>query len=153
MNRGIVAGGVAGAVGTLALDVVSYGDMLARGRAASELPGRAAARLAGTARITLGPADDPRTANRAAALGAVLGYATGVAVGSALGLVWRRPARSRLRRGLVAGTVAMVTANSPMVAQGLTDPRTWGVAGWVSDIVPHVAYGLAAAVTYDTITA
>jgi hypothetical protein len=46
----------------------------------------------------------------------------------------------------------MAAANGPMVAQGLTDPRTWGVAGWVSDVVPHVAYGLATAVTYRAVT-
>jgi hypothetical protein len=39
-----------------------------------------------------------------------------------------------------------------MVAQGLTDPREWGTAGWISDIVPHVAYGIVTARTYEAIT-
>jgi hypothetical protein len=36
----------------------------------------------------------------------------------------------------------MVGANGPMIVLGVTDPRTWGIAGWVSDVVPHVAYGV-----------
>ena len=47
MKPGVAAGAVAGAVGTLTLDVLSYGDMLLTGRAPSALPGQAAARLAG----------------------------------------------------------------------------------------------------------
>jgi hypothetical protein len=153
VKPGIRAGAIAGAVGTLALDVVSYGDMLARGRAASDLPAQAAAKVAETVGVDLGPADDPRTPNRRAAFGAILGYSTGVAVGAVLGGAWRfRRQTSTTRRGLTAAALAMAAANGPMVAQGLTDPRTWGVAGWVSDVVPHVAYGLATAVTYRAVT-
>jgi hypothetical protein len=148
MERGLIAGAIAGAVGTLALDVVSYLDMLARGRPASSLPGEAAARLASTVGIELGPEDDPATENRKTALGAVLGYSTGVAVGAAYGLLFRR----HRRRGLVLGAAAMALANGPMVAQGLTDPRTWGVAGWISDIVPHAAYGIVTTRVLDRIT-
>jgi hypothetical protein len=145
---------VAGAVGTLALDVVSYGDMLVQGRAASDLPAQAAARVAEQAGIDLGPDDDPRTPNRRSAFGAILGYTTGVALGAVLGSAWRwRKRTSTTRRGLAAAGIAMVAANGPMVAQGLTDPRTWGARGWASDIVPHVAYGLATAATYRMITA
>lgn len=153
MKPGIAAGAVAGAVGTLALDVVSYADMLLTARSASDLPGRAAARLVETVGIDLGDDDDPRAANRRTALGAILGYSTGVAIGGVLGLAWRRhPERPAARRGLGAAATAMVVANGPMVAQGLTDPRTWGARGWASDIVPHVAYGVAAAATYRAVT-
>lgn len=153
MKPGIRAGAIAGAVGTLALDIVSYGDMLARGRAASDLPAQAAAKVAETAGIDLGPADDPRTPNRRAAFGAILGYTTGVAIGAVLGGAWRfRKGTSTTRRGLTAAGIAMAAANGPMVAQGLTDPRTWGVAGWVSEVVPHVAYWLATAVTFRAVT-
>jgi hypothetical protein len=27
-----------------------------------------------------------------------------------------------------------------MTALGVTDPRTWPVSSWVTDIVPHLAY-------------
>jgi hypothetical protein len=35
-----------------------------------------------------------------------------------------------------------------MIWVTVTDPRTWGAAGWVSDLLPHLAYGLAAATAY-----
>jgi len=44
----------------------------------------------------------------------------------------------------VAATLA---GSGPLVAAGLTDPREWGAVGWLSDIVPHAAYGAAAAAT------
>lgn len=28
-----------------------------------------------------------------------------------------------------------------MTLLGVTDPRTWSVIDWVSDLVPHAAYG------------
>ena len=142
---------MAGAVGTLVLDAVSYGDMLVRGRSASDLPGRAATRLAEMGGLHLGPVGTEVRLNRASALGALLGYGTGVAVGAAYGVLSGRDTRGPLA-GLAVGTAAMVTANAPMVFQGLTDPRTWGMAGWISDIVPHAAYGLATVATYRAIT-
>ena len=36
-------------------------------------------------------------------------------------------------------------------ALGVTDPRTWGAAGWVSDLLPHLAYGLATATVYEAL--
>lgn len=151
MKRGVVAGVISGAVGTLVLDVVSYGDMLVRGRAPSELPARAAETLAKKVGLEFGEAGTDAARNRGSAFGALLGYATGVAVGAAYGAlaVNRRPGRSP---GFALAAVAMIVANGPMVAQGLTDPRTWGVAGWVSDIVPHLAYGWATVATYRFLT-
>jgi hypothetical protein len=151
MKRGLAAGVVAGAVGTLALDVVSYCDMLVRGRAASELPARAVAQLARKLGFDLGEASPDEARNRAGALGALLGCGTGLGVGAAYGVL-ARGRRAGSLTGLAMGAVAMIVANAPMVAQGLTDPRTWGVAGWVSDIVPHVAYGWATVGTYRLVT-
>ncbi len=37
--------------------------------------------------------------------------------------------------GLVAGVVC------PMTALGVADPRTWAAKDWVSDVIPHMAYG------------
>jgi hypothetical protein len=152
VKRGLAAGTIAGAVGTLALDVVSYGDMLLQGRAASALPGQAAARLAEMVGFDLGAADSDAARNRGTALGALLGYGTGVAVGAAFG-VWARRRHLSSLTGPLFGGVAMVVANGPMVAQRLTDPRTWGAAGWASDIVPHLAYGWVTVWTYRAITA
>jgi hypothetical protein len=39
----------------------------------------------------------------------------------------------------------MAGANGPMTALGITDPRRWSPAAWISDVVPHLAYGLVTA--------
>jgi len=28
---------------------------------------------------------------------------------------------------------------------GVTDPRTWGLVGWISDLIPHFGYGVVTA--------
>jgi hypothetical protein len=150
MLRRMAHGAAAGAVGTLTLDAVSYLDMLWRGRPPSELPAQAAGQLADRLGLDLGEGEPG--AHRRAAAGALLGYGTGVAVGIGYGLV-----RGRRRRvpwsvaGVIVGVAAMGVAAAPLTAQGLTDPREWGLEGWLADIVPHVAYGLAAALTYESL--
>jgi hypothetical protein len=37
-----------------------------------------------------------------------------------------------------------------MTVLGITDPRTWSRTDWVSDVVPHLAYGFA---THSTLAA
>lgn len=138
IGRGVVAG----AAGTVALQAATYGDMLARGRPASSLPGKAAAKLAERVGVDL-TADDDETTNRREALGSLSGYATGVGVGVVLSVLVPRLGRRRLLLpATVAGALAMAGANGPMVLEGLTDPKEWGATAWASDIVPHVAYGL-----------
>jgi hypothetical protein len=141
---------IAGAAGTMALDAVTYADMLLRGRPASTLPAEAAAKLAKQVGIDLQGDDDQTTARREG-LGALLGYATGAAVGVAGALVLgggRRGGRGNFAgRALLLGGSAMAASMIPMTVEGLTDPRQWGLEGWLSDIVPHAAYGLAAAAT------
>jgi hypothetical protein len=146
---------IAGVTGTMALNAVTYADMLLRGRPASTLPAEAAAKLAKQVGVDL-QGDDDRTTARREGLAALLGYATGAAVGVAGALVLgggRRgggqgPGRGHLvGRALLLGGSAMAASMIPMTAEGLTDPRQWGLEGWLSDIVPHAAYGLAAAAT------
>jgi hypothetical protein len=36
-----------------------------------------------------------------------------------------------------------------MAARGVSDPRSWGAADWLADVVPHVAYGLVTAWAAD----
>ena len=43
----------------------------------------------------------------------------------------------------------MVLANGGMVAYGVTDPPSWSTADWVSDLLPHAAYGAVLAATYS----
>lgn len=51
--------------------------------------------------------------------------------------------------GLGAGVVANVGTTGPMAVFGITDPRTWPGSSWVSDLVPHLTYGLATAAVWE----
>jgi hypothetical protein len=44
----------------------------------------------------------------------------------------------------VTSTLVLVAGNGPMTALGITDPRTWDTDAWLSDLVPHLAYAVAA---------
>ncbi|WP_431936879.1 hypothetical protein [Micromonospora sp. RP3T] len=142
----LVDGAIAGAVGSAVLNVVSYLDMTLRARPASTTPETTAGRLADVAHVDLGPAEE--AANRRAGLGPVLGYATGIAAGAVFGLLAaRRRVPLPVAVTLLGGGV-MATSDSSMTLLGVTDPRTWRRVDWVSDLVPHLAYGLAAAATW-----
>jgi predicted PurR-regulated permease PerM len=39
----------------------------------------------------------------------------------------------------------LIGTNGPMTVLGVTDPRTWGVVGWISDLIPHFGHGLVTA--------
>jgi len=170
-NR-IVAGLAAGAAGTMALNVASYLDMLVRGRPASTLPGDVAGRLADEIGLPLdfdldfetaaadSDVDDDddevavndRVAHRQEALGALLGYSNGLGIGLAYGLVRlvvpRPPA---WLAGALLGGLAMTASDYPSARLGLTDPQTWSSADWLADIVPHMAFGVVTAATFDAI--
>ncbi|BCB91028.1 hypothetical protein [Phytohabitans suffuscus] len=138
----IVRGLLAGAAGAAALDTVTYLDMATRGRPASTTPERSVERLARVGHVPLGRGES--AGNRRTGLGALLGYLTGAGVAagySALGgrrLPW--PASAAL---LTAA--AMVGSNGPLALLKVSDPREWSAADWVSDVVPHLAYGAVAA--------
>ncbi|MGC4807770.1 hypothetical protein [Micromonospora sp. DT233] len=143
----LVDGAIAGAVGSTALNVVSYLDMVLRARPASGTPDETAARMAGLAHVDLGPED--RAANRRAGLGPLLGYGVGVAAGVAFALIsGGRRVPLPVAVGLLGGGV-MAMSDGSMTALGVTDPRRWSRTDWASDVVPHLAYGLAAAATLN----
>ncbi|HEY4421498.1 MAG TPA: hypothetical protein VGN22_18370 [Pseudonocardia sp.] len=152
MRRTLLAGLAAGAAGTTALDAVSYLDMLQRARPASTTPEETARRVEDALHLSLsteGP-DSDAAANRRTALGALLGIAAGLATGVAYGFV--RPRLGRVpfaALGAGAGLVANVGTTGPMVLLGVTDPRTWSASSWLSDFFPHLAYGLAAAGSFE----
>jgi hypothetical protein len=149
MAHPVAAGLVAGAAGTAALDVVTYLDMAARGRGSSEMPALAARRLADRAGLHL--SDDGKGGNRAEGLGALLGYATGLGVGAAYGVARRWiPLPAPIAAVLLAAG-AMAASDGPLIGLGLTDPRTWDPISWLSDAVPHLAYGVAAAAAYELV--
>jgi hypothetical protein len=84
MRKPLLWGLAAGAVGTIALDVVTYLDMVVRARPASSLPAEVAGAIVKRAGVE--PAG-----NRRSGLGALFGYGVGLGVGGAYGLL-----RSRL---------------------------------------------------------
>lgn len=144
-------GVVAGAVGTLCLNAVTYADIAARARPESHTPEETVQRLADAAHVDLGPED--RAAKRRVGLGQLLGYATGVATSVAFAVLAGRRRPPMPVAGGLLGVGAMLISNAPMTALRITDPRTWSRADWAADIVPHLAYGVAAAATWRRLTA
>lgn len=152
MIRHMLAGAAAGAAGTTALNAVTYLDMVIRGRPTSSTPEQTVERLAQAAHVAI-PGNHETRANRLAGLGPLMGLATGVGVGAAYGSVTTLTGTPSVRRGaFLVGLAAMLGANGPMTFLGVTDPRTWDAASWLSDIVPHLAYGAVTAATFDALT-
>jgi hypothetical protein len=156
LGKALLLGSAAGAVGTVALNAVTYGDMIVRGRPASSVPSQVAGQLVEKAGIDLSAEneeqDGPTAQNRQSGLGALQGFGVGLGIGTVYGLV--RPSLgdvSKIRAGIVLCMAAMVASDGPAVALGVTDPRQWNLNSWLSDIVPHLAYGLATALSYDAL--
>ena len=146
---GLLIGAVAGAAGTTALNVIGYLDIAVRGRPASTTPERAVEALAGLFGFTV-PGSGDTLASRLSGLGALTGYAAGIGMGLILGLAYALGWRPKLWLAIVVATaLALVGTNAPMTVLGVTNPLTWGAVGWISDLIPHLGYGLvAAAVLY-----
>lgn len=145
-------GAASGAVGTTALNAVTFGDMLVRGRPSSSVPAKAAGNLADAVGLASLRTDNdtPEAENRREALGALLGYATGVGIGAAYALTRKRTSVDHLfRSGVLLGLAAMAVGDAPIVLTGASDPRTWSPGAWLSDIVPHVVYGLVTAAALE----
>ena len=141
----VLRGAAAGAAGTTALNVVAYLDMAVRGRPASSTPQRTAEALAGLAHVTV-PGQGETRDNRVEALGALSGLVSGIGVGGLVGLA----RASGVRTGTLLTTlIVLVSTNGPMTVLGITDPRTWSRADWISDVVPHLAYGVVVTTTLD----
>ena len=140
---GLVAlGAAAGAAGTTALDAVTYLDMALRGRPSSSTPEQTVERLSEVTRLPV-PGDGETRDARVAGLGPLAGIATGVGTGALLAAARAAGWRPSWPLSAAAATaLALLGSNGPMTALGVTDPRTWPVSSWVSDLVPHLAYGL-----------
>jgi hypothetical protein len=163
MANRIVAGAIAGASGVLALNVVSYLDMLVRGRPASSVPARAAAKLADEIGLPLdfegidagegAESDDVSgdvLAHREEALGALLGSLNGVGIGILYGVVRLiLPRPPTWLAGAALGSLAMAASDYPAARLGVTDPRDWSATDWVADVVPHMAYGIVTAMAFE----
>jgi hypothetical protein len=142
---GLLVGAVAGAAGTTTLNVVTYLDIAIRGRSTSTTPERTVEAMTRLLHLTV-PGSGDVLANRISGLGALTGYAAGIGMGLILGLAYALGWRPRLLvAALVAMVLALVGTNGPMTVLGVTDPWTWGLAGWISDLIPHFGYGLVTA--------
>lgn len=152
MKGYLLSGMLAGAAGTTALNAVTYLDMAVRGRPPSSTPEqtvRKAELLTGVP-LSSGSPDSPPAESRRSGIGALLGIAAGVGTGAVYSLV-----RPRLHGVplpvLCLGTAACANVGPmlPMVALGVTDPREWTPASWLSDLVPHLAYGAVTAAAFE----
>jgi hypothetical protein len=145
----LLRGAAAGAAGTTALNAVTYLDMVARGRGSSSTPEQTVEKLAEKAHVPI-PGDEETRQNRIQGLGPMTGLVAGVGVGMAVGLVRSLGFRSQplVGTGLITAGV-LVAANGPMTVLGITDPRTWSTADWLSDVVPHLAYAGVVKTTMD----
>ncbi len=143
----LLRGALAGAVGTTALNAMTYLDMTVRGRPASSTPEQVVERSAELLGIPL-PVDEDKRQGRESGLGSLLGTVAGISAGIVLGGL-RATGRPRSTAGTVgaAWVLVMLAGNGPMTALGVTDPRTWATTDWVADVVPHFAYAAAAAAT------
>ena len=142
---GLLRGAAAGAAGTSALNVISYLDIVVRGRPTSTTPERTVEAMARLFGLTV-PGTGDVLANRISGLGALTGYAAGIGIGMILGLAYALGWRPGLLvASLVATAIALIGTNGPMTVLGVTDPRTWGIVGWISDLIPHFGYGVVTA--------
>lgn len=149
MHR-VLAGTAAGAVGTTALNVTTYADMMIRGRSASRVPAAMAGKLAGSVGLDLAPGAPEKAENRKEALGSLLGYGQGLWLGAVYGLA--RPLlgkASPLLAGAALGLVTMAASDVPMAASGVSRPSQWSAADWLADLVPHLVYGVVTALAFE----
>jgi len=155
MANNVVAGLIAGAAGTAALNIVTYADMVLRGRPASETPAKLAGILAGKAGVNLNGGEHGKTGeeqeqSRQEGLGSLLGYVTGVGVGTLLGPMLGKMPRPLL--GVTLGIAAMAASDLPIAAFGVNDPKEWAASDWATDLIPHLVYGFVTAAVYEALS-
>jgi hypothetical protein len=147
----LAKGLAAGAVGTSLLNTVAYLDMAVRGRPSSSVPSADVEKLTELAGISLG-SDEQTASARKEALGALLGFLTGFAGGAAFAAV--RPRASDVpwpAAAALTGVAVMAATDLTSTVLGATDPRSWSPSDWISDLVPHLAYGAGVVLTYDAL--
>jgi hypothetical protein len=144
LMHGLTRGALAGAAGTTALNAVTYLDMAVRGRGSSSTPEQTVETAADKLSLEI-PGDEETRQNRVAGLGPLLGLATGVGAGAVLGAAAGRRRPSPALAVTLASLLAMVGGNALMASLGVSDPRTWSFTDWLSDALPHAAYGVVTA--------
>ncbi len=151
MTGTFARGLAAGAAGSTVRHAVTHLDTARRGRAAGATPGRTVDAFADLAGRRI-PGDGGQRDSRRAALGALIGVGNGLAVGVLASLA--RSAGVRLPSAVgavVTGGTAMALTDGVTTALGVTDPRDRSGRDWVSDAVPHLAYGAAVQAVVEAI--
>lgn len=147
MLRWILRGAAAGAAGATALNAATYVDMLLRGRGASGTPNQVVETVAAKAEVAI-PGSGEEHQNRVTGAGALMGLLTGTGVGAALGVLRWMGLRGPLPLVALLGTAgAMAGSDAPIAALGISDPREWSATDWLSDVLPHLVYGVVTAAT------
>ncbi|HJT59800.1 MAG TPA: hypothetical protein VJ761_25040, partial [Ktedonobacteraceae bacterium] len=54
--------------------------------------------------------------------------------------------------GPIVGLAAMAESDVPLITLGGSNPKSWGVSGWVADAIPHLIYGLVTVLTYEALS-
>jgi hypothetical protein len=145
--RELLYGMAAGAAGTAVLNATTYADMAIRARPPSKVPKRVikeVARWTGARRL-------PR--ERAQGLSMLLGYADGFGAGVLFGVL-----RPRMRNvpwfvaGLGLAAFTLLLSEGTATAMGKTNPRDWGISGWLTDVAPRVLYGCVTCAVFDALS-
>lgn len=144
----MLQGLLAGAAGTLALDIYTYADIFVTARPPSTLPATTVQKIAervGLSWLARDDGDAPK--NRRGGAGALLGYAVGL--GAGVGYAVTRPALRRLIPWPVAGAIlggtTLLLSEGSATALGATDWSAWTPQEWLADIVPRTLYGITVA--------
>ena len=157
MLNGTLRGIIAGATGTVALDITTYLDMAIRGRSSSNAPSQMVDTVVKKIHFPLSTqgtsSKDQSAQNRESGLGALLGYVNGLGTGVIYGIL--RSRFDKIPAPLAAplvGLTAMAASNIPMVTLHVSNPKTWGISGWLADTIPHLIYGFVTVVTYEALS-
>ncbi|GHO62554.1 hypothetical protein KSC_014460 [Ktedonobacter sp. SOSP1-52] len=51
----------------------------------------------------------------------------------------------------LVGLASMAASDIPLVKLKVSDPKTWGASGWLSDFLFHFIYGFATVTTYEAL--
>lgn len=156
MKQDAFSGLLAGAAGTVALNISTYADMALRGRPSSQAPAQLVDTVAKKTGLTQSSheehAQNQTIQSRESGLGALLGYVNGLGVGWLYSLLRSRmPGVSIPLASIGVGAAAMIASDVPLIASKVSDPKSWGVSGWLADAVPHLLYGLTTVLTYEAL--
>lgn len=157
MLQNAVKGLLAGAAGTVALNIATYADMAIRGRSSSNGPSKMVSTIVNMVHLPLssqgvGVQDQPAQ-NRQSGLGALLGYVNGLGTGVIYSLL--RSQRDEVSLSLVGtfvGLAAMAGSDIPLVILKASDPKKWGASEWLADLIPHLIYGFVTVATYEALS-